>query len=473
MTGTDKPSKPTKLNTHRHKKRVRKNIDKKRQEAIKTNQERYGDVSGGTKVIQRAKSDIVRAPAYKPERLHTGGYHSTYPVVREGMLDGQMNQRNLVDSIIRRKRNEMSFHTMYKQMAEGKFDELDDDHKRQVMEVNMQMETETKKNKYVRELKSKHDALKDLKSQNISQLNSVLPNSEVRDKHGNPKALKKRTIRTHIEKVDAELEVAKKKSMVIKEFVKKKDELEKEKIHKEALEKQFKERFKDDPQLIAALGKSGELMKQTETLTMDIEDARETTKQYKKVLDEKREIERLGIQLKRAKDELLAKGKEDPKYAGEIARIYKNYPNDSARLAAIEQLTTEEMKQRKNAVEKTQHLQKQLDEMKEHQQKMERIEADYLRQANELISVSNYANPAVKERAALGKLDLRLAIDTITKILPYEDEEVRSKYETVTDALGIINNGKMKAIRILGTYEGPITELADQVTEYVDSIPLL
>ena len=121
--------KPTKLNTHRHRKRVRKSIDKKRKNAEEKNKERYGYIEHGTKVIQRYKSDVARAPAYRPELLKRGGYHSTYPV-REGMLDSQISQQNLIDSIIKRKRNELSFQTMYKQMASGELDQLDEQHRR-------------------------------------------------------------------------------------------------------------------------------------------------------------------------------------------------------------------------------------------------------------------------------------------------------------------------------------------------------
>ena len=90
--------KDKKTNSRQHRKDVKKDIKKRVKKVSKANREAVGDISYGSRVVQRTRADVSRAPAYKPEKIKSGGYHSTFPS-QQGVLDNQMNQSPLPQRI--------------------------------------------------------------------------------------------------------------------------------------------------------------------------------------------------------------------------------------------------------------------------------------------------------------------------------------------------------------------------------------
>ena len=469
MASKDKPAKPTKLNTHRHRKRVRKNIDKKRTEASKRNEERYGNVAGGSTVVQRDKSDVVRAPAYKAERLHTGGYHSTYPV-REGMLDREMNQRNLVDSIIRRKQNELSFNAMYKQMAAGDFNKLDNDYKRQVMDVNMQLEKEKLKDKHARELKTAQDNLKTIRSRNIALLDGYLPNHEIVGKDGKPKAARKRDIRTKTEEIKSEIDAESKKTKAVKTLIDTTEQLQQEKIRQANTVDAFKEKFKDSPDILAAMEDTNALLTKMDELGLRLEEAREITSRYKKAIENKRHLEQLERDMNISKNELLATGKwEDSKHAARIAEIYKEYPSDQLRLDALGKFISEEANERRKACETLEHMKSIIKLMDESTEIRQNAEKQFKIKAIDIIEGSPYAYPRDRKRASY--MDVKELAEVLDYIRPHVLDEDEQQIQYLFELRNKINEkyDKIQARRL--AYEIPCQKVLEDLDFLLENYP--
>ena len=465
----EKKDKPTKLNTNRHRKRVRKNINKKKEEAVKKNQERYGHVENGSKVIQRQKSDVSRAPAYRPERLRTGGYHSTYPV-REGMLDKEMNQRNLVDSIIKRKQNELSFNAMYKQMAAGDFDKLDDDYKRQVMEVNMQLEKEKKKDKYARELKTAQDNLKTIRSRNIALLDGYLPNHEVVAKDGRAKAARKRDIRTKTEEIKSEIDAEQKKTKVVKTLIDTSDQIQQERIRQANMIDSFKEKFKDDREMLASLDSPITLLAKGSELELQLEEARNQVNNLRKAIDNKRHLEKIDRDLAIAKNELFSTGRwEDSNHAARIAEIYKEYPKDQLRLDALGKYISEEADERRKAYETIEHMNSIIKLMDESEDILKGYEKQYKQKAIGIIRNSSYVYERDKERADyMSVQELAKILDDIRpNVLDEEEQQMQYLHELQKDI-----HDKYDAIRARRIqYEIPCQKVLDDLDYLLDNYP--
>ena len=465
----NKPAKPTKLNTHRHRKRVRKSIDKKKQDASKKNQERYGDVSGGSKVVQRYKSDIVRAPAYKAERLTQGGYHSTYPV-REGMLDKEMNQRNLVDSIIKRKQNELSFHAMYKQMAAGDFDKLEDDYKRQVMEVNMQLEKEKMKNKYARELKTAQDKLETARSGNIALLDGYVANHVITDKAGNAKAARKRDIRTKTEEIKSELDAEIKKTKAVKTLIDTSDQLQQERIRQSVTVDAFKEKFKENPDMLSAMKDDNALTVKAEELKLQLEEAREQTNRYKKAIEKKRQLEEIDRDLQISRNELFAEGKwENPQHAARIADIYKKYPSDQQRLMAMDRFTLEEERERRNLYGSLERAKQSLNSMQESSMKLKCMEDEFRKTAVDYIVGSKYVSSQDK-RGAYNMTIYELE-DTLKRIQPYAQKEEQAQIERLRELHTEFQEKYATVQDKYLRYEVPCKQMIEEMTYLIENAP--
>ena len=101
-------SKDKKTNSRQHRKDVRKDIKKRAKKVSKANREAVGDISYGSRVVQRTRADVSRAPAYKPEKIKSGGYHSTFPS-GQGVLDEKMQLQRMIERGLNQQKNQNQF----------------------------------------------------------------------------------------------------------------------------------------------------------------------------------------------------------------------------------------------------------------------------------------------------------------------------------------------------------------------------
>ena len=152
--GKDKDS--SKNNSKKYKSQVKKDIQKKIKDKADKRRKAYGNVSGGSRVVQHSKGVVSRAPAYKAEKIRTGGFHSTFPLIQGG-LDEKMFTKSLFDKAMREQRSANSFNKLFRGMEVGKYDDLDQEDQKvlsneaiQLKRRKMMDEIDVKKSKVAR-----------------------------------------------------------------------------------------------------------------------------------------------------------------------------------------------------------------------------------------------------------------------------------------------------------------------------------
>ena len=84
----------TKTKSKQHKKHVQQDIKKRVKKMVRRNRAEVGDVSSGSRVVYRTRGDVYRSPPYRPDRIKSGGYYSTFPS-HQGVLDRESYMMNL------------------------------------------------------------------------------------------------------------------------------------------------------------------------------------------------------------------------------------------------------------------------------------------------------------------------------------------------------------------------------------------
>ena len=453
--------KPTKLNTHRHKKRVRKSIDKKRKNAEEKNKERYGHIEHGTKVIQRYKSDVARAPAYRPERLTKGGYHSTYPV-REGMLDSQMNQRNLIDSIIKRKRNELSFQTMYNQMASGDLDQLDEQQRKEMIEMKIQLDKETKQEKHLRELKKIKEEHANKKSSNMALGTELYPRRT-------SKKIKTQEIIEDIEKGKSKLEKEEEKTRAIKDLIEINDKISNEERKAAVLKKEFAGRFHDPDKVLPKLEDSNSIAEFKQKFEQRAKELQTTKSNYEKATQQLNNMMRVDRELKVAEDELYARGIQDPIHGAKIAQIQTKYGTPEQRLAAMEQYMQDHKKAQDALKKSTQETREYIDNFHAKKTALETETAEIEDRARKILEKSVYVPGRVKEQLQfLHMNDLKTEMERINK---FEIGNKRQQMERLRDQVEQAHKLEHEYNEREITIIQPLVEALDYAEAHLDNFP--
>ena len=452
--------KPTKLNTHRHRKRVRKSIDKKRKNAEEKNKERYGHIEHGTKVIQRYKSDVARAPAYRPERLTKGGYHSTYPV-REGMLDSQMNQRNLIDSIIKRKRNELSFNAMYNQMASGDLDQLDEQQRKEMIEMKIQLDKETKQEKHLRELKKVKEEWENKKSSNMALGTELYPRRTEK--------IKTQEIIEDIEKANTKLKKEEKKTRDIKDLIEIKDKTSSEEHKKEVLKKEFAGRFHDPDKILAKLEDPDSIADFKQKFEQRLKELQTTKSNYERATQHLNNMMQVDRELQVAEEELYARGNQDPIHGAKIAEIQTKYGTPEQRLAAMEQYMQDHKKAQDALKKSTQETREYIDNFHAKKTALETETAEIEDRARKILEKSVYVPGRVKEQLPnLHRNDLKMEMERIYK---YEIDGNRQQMERLRDLIDQAHKLEHEYHEREISVIEPLKEALDYAEVHLDNFP--
>ena len=91
--------KDKRTNSQKHKENVSKDLRKKRIAKQKENAKRYAYNGGGSRVIERSKTDVGRAPAMRGEPIKSKGFVNTYPYMT-GSGQGFFDQRQMLNEAL-------------------------------------------------------------------------------------------------------------------------------------------------------------------------------------------------------------------------------------------------------------------------------------------------------------------------------------------------------------------------------------
>ena len=100
--------KDKRTNSQKHKENVSKDLRKKRIANQKENAKRYAFNGGGSRVIERSRTDVGRAPAMRGEPIKRKGFVNTFPYI-PGSGQGFFDQRQLLNEWIARGDKNLKF----------------------------------------------------------------------------------------------------------------------------------------------------------------------------------------------------------------------------------------------------------------------------------------------------------------------------------------------------------------------------
>ena len=212
-------SKDKKTNSRQHRKDVKKDIKKRVKKVSKANREAVGDISYGSRVVQRTRADVSRAPAYKPEKIKSGGYHSTFPS-GQGVLDNQMQLQRMIERGLNQQKNQNQFKMLIDQGMAGNInmDEVSNELKQQISQQYANLENEKEKAKLLKELKKVSADTDKVRNEGLNYARVNDKSLISRSKNGPEKIIRKKELMRHLDRKKAEFHTVEESTKAVKEI---------------------------------------------------------------------------------------------------------------------------------------------------------------------------------------------------------------------------------------------------------------
>lgn len=356
--------KAKKLNTKENQDNIKKDLQKKRIEKRKQIQQRYAHNGGGSKVVQRTKADVSRAPAYKAEKIRSSNFHSTFPLTGSG--NGFFDQIQLLNEMLSSKERKLSIESALLQKANEL--KLTPEQAGKLTEAHSKLqesETNVKNAKQYRDIlnqtQDNHNQLQQISTE-IGIDFDILRNPDetnrlIGEARNNLKAMNE-----HIERLNNSNDVLRKA---------KRAREDNDIAFEEA--KQLRDEYLEDLDEEA----DKDLIKEIKSIKLDDHEG------FKRVFDRisehdnayqksRAELQHLRDLRKMAQDdkikqdifigELKALGQEHPHFAGKVVELEMKYRKEGGVENALRQLLTSEKKQLKNMEKKREKILKEYTE---------------------------------------------------------------------------------------------------------------
>ena len=466
-------SKDKKTNSRQHRKDVRKDIKKRAKKVSRANREAVGDISYGSRVVQRTRADVSRAPAYKPEKIKSGGYHSTFPSL-QGVLDNQMNQMAIVENAFRKQKAASAWTSMWNQGLNGELDEIPEETKKQLMEVQRGIEKQHNKEKALAELSSKKKQLDTLTNKNIASAEGHAKEL-IRNKEGKKKVAGKKAIRNLIDKIEIDTEKENKKQKDLQKLNEVEERNREAKRKVEVAKQTAKEKYKDDPDVMKIIDDPEELLQEMMRRDKMVADFNDQVKMYEKFIQRQKDYADKERRLQIYYNELTAKtGWEDPKIAGEIADIFRSHGNQEIIRARID----EYLKAQEAAQENMTNM---LDEYRTH---MKKLNANYdyygaqmtMMRDNLRFFLENSPHVDKGFKRQIERKKTKELLDkalTIQEYLPVEItnqvHDMREKYTKISKYISILHKNKVEFTAPAAEWVKKLKDIAEmEVPEYME-----
>jgi hypothetical protein len=208
-----------KTHSREHKKIVKNDIRKRAKKFVKKKRADIADISRGSRVVQRTGADVRRAPAYRAERIKTGGYHSTFPS-GQGVLDGQIQMQNMIQRGLKSQKNQNEFKMLIDQGMGGNIDldQVSNELKQQISQQIANVENEKRKNKLLKEYQKVSDEANKVRNEGLSIAKAYDKSLVSKSKKGGEKLIRKKEFEQKLNAKSAELKAARDKFSQIRNF---------------------------------------------------------------------------------------------------------------------------------------------------------------------------------------------------------------------------------------------------------------
>ena len=462
-----------KNNTKSYKDTVRKDIRKRIKKRIQTNTRDIGDISRGSRVVKRTKTDIYKAPGYRAEKIKSGGYHSTFPS-GQGVIDKEMSQMAIVENAFRKQNAASAWSSMYRQGANGELDAIPEETRKQIMETQRKIENEQLKDRMTKELETKTRTLEELTNKNLGALEGQ-SRDLIRYKNGKKKPATKKTIRNKIDEVERDTEKARRVNAEIEKLDAAEEKNREQRRKLDVAKDEAKNKYKDDETIMALIDDPERL--KTEVLRRDrlMQDINENAGEYEKLIKRKKEYVEAERKLMILHEELTAKsGWEDAHIAGAIADIIRIHGDPAAIRARVEDVMNQ-------AEAKNKELHKQY---KEYNEKSKELAKNFQYYGAEIQNVRNnvltylqdskHVEPRYKKQMKSKRTEQLLQkAETIKQYIPGEIANqlnlLGEKHKELTTLISILNKNKVDFIEPSRQWIAELSDIASrETTEYAD-----
>ena len=457
-----------KNNSKKYKSQVKKDMQKKMQEKADKRKKIYSDISGGSKVVKHGKSAVNAAPYYYGGKITRGGYghYGHYYPYQEGVLDKQMSKLSMVENAFRKQKAATAWQVMYQQGMSGELDDIPDETKKKIMEVQRDIEKQHRKEKLIKEYTQKKKKLEDLTNANVGLLKGH-SNLYRKDKDGNIAISKSSTIRDEIAAVDKNTQQMNKKTKIIHELNDATDKQEKAGSLLQVQRKEAREKYKDDKELIAIIDDEEKLKAEVMRRNRLVHDMNENTKEYDDLIRRKKEYEEAQRKLELLHAELTAKtGWEDADIAGAIADVIRRHGSPEDMRAKIDEILAA-------AEKRTETLKEQYETYRTKQEELAKNFDYYGVQMKNIkdnlttfFENTKFVNAAFKRQMYTKSIDeLFSKADELQDYIPKEihkqHEKIKNKYARISKLASIINKNEVDLI-------GPANDLIEKLREIAE-----
>ena len=399
-------------NSRKHKKEISKDIKKRIKKIAKQSRADTGDVSTGSRIVKRTRADISKAPAYKPEKLKTSNFHSTFPVSNGlSLFDEQMNMQRLFQQGLKRQKQQNEFKLLIDQGLAGNvdLDNMTNDMKQELAKQYAMQENDNKKNKMLKEIDRIQAQREKLNNENLrlAEKHKGLQ-LMTRSKKGEDKIVSKKVLQNKVNKDRGVLEQIQEKSQILKQISNKDEILQKAretlKDEKKQLEKVFRSRppSEQNSQIMRAIDQEDMMQlkrihdnfkRENDAVHENIKLFREYGEKITKYLEDKHEMDM-------TRREIQDMGDRTGNLTKKLVDLESMYGNDQERLhQKIHEETDRLIEQGKKIREITTNL-------RDYQRGVEEFGRDYdeklkevKRHAQNVIAMDPYTPSDIKELA--------------------------------------------------------------------------
>ena len=394
-----------KTHSREHKKVVKNDIRKRAKKIAKKKRADIADISRGSRVVQRTGADVRRAPAYRAERIKTGGYHSTFPS-GQGILDGQMQMQNMIQRGLKSQKNQNEFKMLIDQGMGGNIDldQVSNELKQQISQQIANVENEKRKNKLLKEYQKVSDEANKVRNEGLSIAKAYDKSLISRSNKGTEKLITKKALEKRLNAKNAELKSVQDKFSQVRNFRENTELHENLKKQLDFEKKRAKELLDSEKDIDAMKAIDNEDMVQlrvireryirdNETFKERMEKFREHGNVLEKYLGDKRQMELI-------RDEIDLMGDKTGRLTQKLSRLEKLYGHDQTLLnEKIKEESEKLVKQGKKLRDIITDLRIYEDNVKDFGQDYFQKKAEIMRRAQNVIAMDPYVDENIKDLA--------------------------------------------------------------------------
>ena len=413
-------------NSKKYKSQVKKDIQKKSAEKANKDKRVYNSGTGGSKVVQRVRSDVYAAPSIYGGRIKSSGkarsYNQYYPY-QEGVIDKQMALTNYYNTALKQHSSRNQWNSLISGLSAGQFEDLDKNRR----EILAKQAIEEEKRKRLDEIKIIERKHAEKRRENQTLMGELNIDAEATDAE-----IRKRL---HTEK--NALDNATEKERNIKAISDMNNQTAKIKEQIKGDIAYMKAQYPDEPSVMALTDNIDEInLEGIQRLKDDAKNKHDSLipviKEIKELSDRVREVKANDDIINKLDEEFVAWGQENPYLAGTLAKKKCKYGDTADRFNEIKAAVEQKQAVFKRLFNETlPSIRESLNNLQKSSEIYIECKNEYRKKATDLLLQTDMISPEDREKVIHGVLDdveLAQRMDAISPMFS-NSEEVKARMD--------------------------------------------